>query len=174
MLQTALPTLNAAESETDSPIMRELTLADIPAVHSAELLLFPADAWPLDMFLAEITHETRAYVVVEDQYGIVGYAGAMSIADTADIQTIAVLPEYEGRGYGKAMLNFLHQEASARGAQRILLEVRADNPRAQRLYERNGYTQIHVRKRYYNDGVDALIMQKDLSNYSAQGDSHDS
>ena len=40
-----------------------------------------------------------------------------------------------------------------------LLEVRADNPRAQRLYERNGYRAIHVRRGYYDDGTDAIIME---------------
>ena len=41
----------------------------------------------------------------------------------------------------------------------MLLEVRADNPRAQQLYRRYGFEQIHVRPRYYRDGVDALIMR---------------
>ena len=55
------------------------------------------------------------------------------MADTADVQTIAVLPEYEGNGYGRAMLATMHRRAQDLGAQRILLEVRADNPRAQNL-----------------------------------------
>jgi len=53
----------------------------------------------------------------------------------------------------------MHARARELGAERILLEVRADNPRAQRLYERNGYRQIHVRRRYYDDGTDAIIME---------------
>ena len=44
----------------------------------------------------------------------------------------------------------------------MLLEVRADNPRAQQLYRRFGFEQIHVRPRYYRDGVDALIMRLQL------------
>ena len=74
--------------------LREMTLADLETVHRAEMTLFPADAWPLEMFLAEIQHETCAYVVVEKEGEILGYAGAMSIADTADIQTIAVSVSY--------------------------------------------------------------------------------
>ena len=41
----------------------------------------------------------------------------------------------------------------------MLLEVRADNPRAQQLYRRFGFEQIHVRPRYYRDGADAHIMR---------------
>lgn len=158
--------------------LREMTLADLETVHRAEMTLFPADAWPLEMFLAEIQHETRAYVVVEKEGEILGYAGAMSIADTADIQTIAVLPEHEGKGYGSTMLDFLHEEVTARGAERILLEVRADNPRAQALYSRKGYRQIHRRRNYYNDGTDAIIMEKSLNSPAPTTDaerlSHDS
>ncbi|MBM7051181.1 ribosomal protein S18-alanine N-acetyltransferase [Rothia sp. ZJ1223] len=146
---------------------RRMTLHDLEQVHTLERYLFPADAWPIDMFLAEIQHETRSYLVAEDTAvrptSIIGYAGVMSVADTADVQTIAVAPQYEGKGIGRALLDYLHREAAARGAQTILLEVRADNPRAQDLYTRNGYSHIHTRPRYYNDGVDALIMQASLT-----------
>lgn len=146
-----------------------MTLMDVPAVHTLESQLFPADAWPLDMFLAEIVHPTRGYIVLEtvpegsSETEIIGYAGVMSIAETADVQTIAIAPHHEGKGYGRTLLDFLTREARARGAEQILLEVRADNPRAQDLYQRNGYQQIHVRRGYYNDGVDAIIMRKELA-----------
>lgn len=146
---------------------REMALRDVEGVHLLETQLFPADAWPIDMFLHEILHKTRGYIVAETfENGepiIVGYAGVMSVAETADVQTIAVRPTFEGKGIGRAMLEYLHREAAARGAETILLEVRADNPRAQDLYTRNGYTHIHTRRSYYNDGVDALIMQAPLT-----------
>ncbi len=142
---------------------REMTLHDVEAVHILETELFPADAWPLEMFLAEIQHPTRGYIVAFEDDLLVGYAGAMSIAETADVQTIAVRPSYEGQGIGRTMLDFLHKEALQRGAETILLEVRADNPRAQDLYTKNGYSHIHTRTGYYNDGVDAWIMQAPLT-----------
>lgn len=152
----------------DGATARLMELADLPAVHTLELQLFPQDAWPIDMFLAEIQHPTRTYLVLEkpDTAGnvqVIGYAGCMTVGDTADVQTIAVTPDQEGHGYGRALLDFMTREATARGAERILLEVRADNPRAQRLYTRNGYTHIHTRPGYYGGGVDALIMQKTLT-----------
>jgi ribosomal-protein-alanine N-acetyltransferase len=48
------------------------------------------------------------------------------------------------------------------GASAVLLEVRVDNERAQGLYLRHGYSVIHTRRGYYNDGCDALIMNKSL------------
>lgn len=154
--------LKAPRPDVAGYAVRQLQLTDIEAVHTLELALFPADAWPLDMFLAEVTHETRGYIVAEFDGKVIAYAGVMSVGDTADVQTIAVAPDQEGKGLGRAMLIWMCDEAKARGAEQILLEVRADNPRAQDLYTRNGFAHIHTRKRYYNDGVDALIMLKEL------------
>ena len=140
--------------------LREMTPADVPAVHELERRLFPVDAWPLQMFVAELAQAgTRRYVVAELGGQIVGYAGLMCIRPIADVQTIAVVPEQEGKGIGSALLTELIRESLLRRAEDVLLEVRADNPRAQQLYRRYGFEQIHVRPRYYRDGVDALIMR---------------
>ncbi|MDP9985259.1 ribosomal-protein-alanine N-acetyltransferase [Arthrobacter oryzae] len=144
--------------------IRDMTLDDVPAVGLLEQKLFPIDAWPVQMFLDELSQpETRRYLVAETNDGIVGYAGLMCIEPIADVQTIAVVPDYEGRGIGSTLLTHLIDEARQRGAADVLLEVRADNPRAQQLYVRFGFEQIHTRPRYYRDGVDALIMRLQLT-----------
>lgn len=144
-------------------LIRDMTEADIPAVNDLEQRLFPVDAWPLQMFFDELSQpETRRYLVAEAADGIVGYAGLMCIEPIADVQTIAVVPDYEGQGIGSTLLTGLIEEARRRNAADVLLEVRADNPRAQRLYLRFGFEQIHIRPRYYRDGVDALIMRLPL------------
>jgi [ribosomal protein S18]-alanine N-acetyltransferase len=145
-------------------MLREMDAADIPAVHELERRLFPVDAWPLQMFVDELAQrETRRYLVAELAGEIVGYAGLMCIEPIADVQTIAVVPEQEGKGLGSALLTELITESRRRHAKDVLLEVRADNPRAQQLYRRFGFEQIHVRPRYYRDGVDALIMRLRLN-----------
>ncbi|MDR6413657.1 ribosomal-protein-alanine N-acetyltransferase [Pseudarthrobacter sulfonivorans] len=150
-------------SSEDGVVFRDMTLEDVPTVNALEQRLFPADAWPLQMFLAELSQpETRRYVVAESGGDIVGYAGLMCIEPIADVQTIAVVPEFEGRGIGSALLTRLIDEARRRRAADVLLEVREDNPRAQQLYVRFGFEQIHVRRKYYRDGVDALIMRLQL------------
>ena len=150
-------------SSADGVVFRDMALEDVPAVNALEQRLFPADAWPLEMFLAELSQpETRRYMVAESGGEIVGYAGLMCIEPIADVQTIAVVPEFEGRGIGSALLTRLIDEARRRRAADVLLEVREDNPRAQQLYVRFGFEQIHVRRKYYRDGVDALIMRLQL------------
>ena len=79
------------------------------------------------------------------------------------MQTIAVLAEKQRTGIGSAMLTELLAEAVRRGAQSIFLEVRADNPGAQAVYSGFGFERIGVRRGYYEDGTDAIMMKKDLN-----------
>lgn len=144
--------------------LRDMTAADVDAVCALERELFPVDYWPRHMFVDELSRpQTRRYIVVELDGRIVGYAGLMCVQPIADVQTIAVVPECEGKGLGSAMLTELIAEAGRRGAADVLLEVRADNPRAQQLYLRFGFEQIHIRPRYYRDGTDAQIMKLSLA-----------
>jgi ribosomal-protein-alanine N-acetyltransferase len=144
--------VSRAEVTPPGVTLREMGAADIPAVHELECRLFPVDAWPLQMFRDELAQtETRRYLVAELEGDIVGYAGLMCIEPISDVQTI-----------GSALLTELIRESRRRHAEDMLLEVRADNPRAQQLYRRFGFEQIHVRPRYYRDGVNALIMRLEL------------
>ncbi|MFI5084445.1 MAG: ribosomal protein S18-alanine N-acetyltransferase [Actinomycetales bacterium] len=155
-------------------VLRDMTLADLDVVCALENRLFPVDYWPRQMFIDELSRpETRRYLVAEAAGAVVGYAGLMCIEPTADVQTIAVVPEAEGRGIGSALLTALISEARGRGARDVLLEVRADNPRAQQLYLRFGFEQIHVRPRYYRDGVNALIMRLDVTGGGGSGPESD-
>ncbi|MBG6226236.1 ribosomal-protein-alanine N-acetyltransferase [Arthrobacter sp. CAN_A2] len=141
-------------------LLRDLAFEDIETIGRLENELFPTDAWPLEMFYTEFFQpDTRRYVVAEVDGDAVGYAGLMVIDTTADIQTIGVLRRFEGQGIGRALLTELLGEARRRGADNVMLEVRADNPRAQALYVRFGFRKIHTRKRYYRDGVDAWVMR---------------
>ncbi|GAA4028273.1 ribosomal protein S18-alanine N-acetyltransferase [Arthrobacter methylotrophus] len=157
--------MNMSNSFTlDGVTLRDMTAEDVTAVEALERRLFPVDAWPVQMFFDELAQvDTRRYVVAEAGGQIVAYAGLMCIEPIADVQTIAVVPEFEGKGIGSAILTELIAEARRRGAADVLLEVRADNPRAQALYVRFGFEQIHVRPRYYRDGTDALIMRLPLT-----------
>lgn len=149
------------ESSAGQPFtLRPMRLEDIPTVGNLEQELFPVDAWPLELFFDEFAQaETRQYLIAEVEGHLVGYCGVMVVATTADIQTIGVLPEFEGRGIGSAMLTELLAEARRRGARETLLEVREDNPRARKLYEKFGFEHIHTRRGYYRDGVSAEVMR---------------
>ncbi|OEJ35830.1 ribosomal protein S18-alanine N-acetyltransferase [Streptomyces subrutilus] len=139
---------------------------DIEPVLELEHELFPDDAWSAAMFWSELAHargpqSTRRYVVAENGSGrLVGYAGLAAAGDLADVQTIAAARDQWGTGLGARLLTDLLRAATAFECAEVLLEVRVDNARAQKLYERFGFEPIGFRRGYYQPGnVDALVMR---------------
>ncbi|MBL3687394.1 ribosomal-protein-alanine N-acetyltransferase [Leucobacter zeae] len=144
--------------------LRAATAADLDAVWGIESSVFGAEAWSRGMMLDELTADHRAYRVLETADGsVVGYAGLLAVGSEGDIQTIAVAPEARGEGLGRLLMEALLTEAGSRGVREVFLEVRADNPVAQSLYESLGFEGIAVRPRYYQpDDVDAIVMRLEL------------
>ena len=132
-----------------------------------ERALFPEDAWTPEMFAAEFAQPAsrRLYLVAEEANALIGYAGMMFTGGPqADVVTLAVDPARWGAGTGTALLTALVDEAVSRGCAEVLLEVREDNPRARQLYLRHGFTEVGIRRGYYQpSGVDAVVMRKELT-----------
>jgi ribosomal-protein-alanine N-acetyltransferase len=96
---------------------------------------------------------------------VVGYAGYWFVVDEAHISTIAVHPEWRGRGVGEHLLVHLLGQALDLGAVAATLEVRVSNTAAQNLYRKYGFEQVGRRRRYYRDnGEDALLMTAAMRN----------
>lgn len=141
--------------------LRDATPADLDAIWELETGTFGAEAWSRETMRSEIEGEHRRYVVLEDDDGRVrGYAGLLVIGEDGDIQTIAVAEDARGGGHGRRLMTELLDEAERRGAARVFLEVRADNPVAHGLYESLGFAGIAIRPGYYQpDNVDAVVMR---------------
>ncbi|MER8184005.1 ribosomal protein S18-alanine N-acetyltransferase [Kitasatospora sp. NPDC094015] len=152
---------------------------DIEPVMALELRLFPEDAWSPAMYWSELADAhpggTRHYTVATAADGsVVGYAGLMAVGVEGDVQTIAVAPGHQGAGLGAVLLTDLVEESARRGCTELLLEVRVDNLRAQRLYERFGFQPVGVRRGYYQPAnVDALVMRLDHPSHEPKHDSKD-
>lgn len=91
-----------------------------------------------------------------------GFALWRSLGDEAEILSIAVAPEHRRRGMAAALLDEVATSAAAEGMRALFLEVDAGNVAARRLYERAGFYRVGLRRRYYRNGADALVLRKDL------------
>lgn len=151
---------------TSAVVLREMRWWDIGPVLELEHELFPEDAWSAGMFWSELAHArgpgaTRRYLVAEEAGRLVGYAGLAAAGDLADVQTIAAARDQWGTGLGARLLTELLRAATAFECAEVLLEVRVDNVRAQKLYARFGFEPIGFRRGYYQPGnVDALVMRR--------------
>lgn len=140
--------------------LRPLRWWDLPAAHDLEVRLFPQDAWSTEQFWSELAQPSRSYLGAVDGERLVAYAGLSRVSSDADIQTVAVAPDQQGRGIARALVADLLATADASGVTHTFLEVREDNGRALALYASLGFTEISRRPRYYSDGCDAVIMRR--------------
>jgi ribosomal-protein-alanine N-acetyltransferase len=139
--------------------VREMTLADIPAVHRIEKASFPTP-WPIYAFQQELESNRLArYLVASVDDELVAYAGVWLLVDEVHVTTFAVMPDWRERGIGARLLMAVLRLAREMRASVATLEVRLSNTAARRLYEKFGFRPVGIRPRYYSDnGEDALIM----------------
>jgi ribosomal-protein-alanine N-acetyltransferase len=142
-----------------------MTRAHIDALMPYEREMFGTEAWTSSSYRAELADRRhRYYLAAEDADGtLLGWAGVMVVADTAEILTVGVVPSARRRGIGVALLTALLAEAVRREAVEVFLEVRVDNTGARTMYEREGFAEIGTRRGYYDGGrVDAVVMRRAL------------
>lgn len=156
--------------------LRPMHLGDLTAVMAIDRLSFPTPTREA-MYRYELTANERAHYQVlttwlDNRRGsgytenIIGYAGYWLLVDEVHISTIAVHPDWRGRGLGELLfLNILFL-ACAQGAASATLEVRVNNTTAQALYHKYAFAVVGERPRYYNNGEDALIMTAELAGTS--------
>ncbi|MGL5851790.1 MAG: GNAT family N-acetyltransferase, partial [Phycicoccus sp.] len=83
--------------------------------------------------------------------------------EVSDVMTVAVAPTSRGLGLGRVLLDELVRRARGRGASSAMLEARADNVAALRLYESVGFGVVSVRRGYYQpERVDAVVLRMPL------------
>jgi len=95
----------------------------------------------------------------KNDQSLLGYGGFWRVLEESHICTLAMRPEWRGRGLGELLLLSLIERAVECKAEVVTLEVRVSNTKAQNLYQKYGFTVMGRRKGYYSDnGEDALIM----------------
>lgn len=93
---------------------------------------------------------------------MVGFICARGAADQYEITNLAVAPSYTRQGIGRALLSYALAQLQAQGAAHLTLEVSTANLPARALYKSAGLETLGMRKTFYADGSDALILGKNL------------
>jgi ribosomal-protein-alanine N-acetyltransferase len=152
--------MSGTEKSLDRPVrIRRMTKADIDGVWEVEKLCFP-DPWSREAFEAELSGlNPTVYFVAEAENGtICGYMGVWHILDEGHITNVAVRPDCRRLGIGRQLVEAVLADGHQKGIYNFTLEVRVSNEAARALYRELGFEPAGVRKRYYSDGEDALIM----------------
>lgn len=147
-------------SLTIAPMRRR----DLKAIMPIEAAAYPT-SWSRRVFETELGHVaggSRYYVVARDGREVVGYAGLWIVTDPdgdqAHVTNVVVAEHRRREGIAAALMTHLAREAVDRGCVAWTLEVRASSTGAHELYRRFGFVPAGVRKRYYDNDEDAIVM----------------
>lgn len=140
--------------------------ADLDAVVEIERRTF-AQPWTARLFLRELRLPFSKIVVARSSGagagGVVGYICRWLKAGEVEIQNVAVHPDWRRRSIARSLVENVLTEAAENGAERAILEARYHNQPAIRLYRSLGFVEAGIRRRYYADGEDALLMDLRLA-----------
>ncbi|MGN1310777.1 MAG: ribosomal protein S18-alanine N-acetyltransferase [Clostridia bacterium] len=138
-------------------IIAKMTLSDFNALSDILISDFD-DFWNENILKSELQNPFSTYIMAKLGNKIVGFAGMIDTIDQMEITNIVVKKDYRKNGIGNILLNRLISLAKENKKTEIILEVNENNISAIKLYEKNGFRKCGLRKRYYNNTDNAIIM----------------
>jgi len=136
-----------------------MTEADLDQVMELENAIF-ASPWRRSFFLSDLGRPQGLSVVAEENGVVLGYAVAWG-KEEVHLANLAVTGERRGKGIGSRLLEEVIAFARGNRSESLYLEVRVANAVAQRFYANRGFVPTFVRKGYYENGEDAVIMERE-------------
>ena len=153
--------LHRADSEPSQDlVIVPMRRAHIRKIMPIEQQVYPRP-WTAQVFVEELEQARvgkRHYLVGTIGDELVGYGGLLYVENDAHVTNLAVHPMWRSRGIATELLLDLAWEANRRGCEAMTLEVRHTNVAAQQLYRRFGFVPAGVRKKYYENRDDAIVM----------------
>lgn len=147
----------------DRVSIRPPQVSDVRLLAEAELECF-SDPWPPQFFVAEILTDGRFNRLLIDPSGVmVAYLFCAWQYLDLHVLKVATLPPYRRSGLARRLMELAEEHAIEVGGESLTLEVRTSNTAAIAMYEAIDYHKAGVRRAYYQDGEDAVVMTKRLA-----------
>lgn len=113
-----------------------------------------------DMILNELNNPNVCFLSAKDNEKVIGYIGAYTFDDSMEILNFVVDEAYQRQGIGSLLFNTLLEMYDK--TKSIVLEVRYNNEKGISFYKKNNFNVISIRKHYYKNGDDAIVMMKEI------------
>jgi ribosomal-protein-alanine N-acetyltransferase len=143
------------------PTMSEAHQRDATAIAALHAASFQR-GWGEDEFHRLLID--RAVVAHRAMIGrtMVGFILSRMAAGEVEILSVAIAPAWRGRGFARPLLDLHLRRLAGLGVRAVFLEVDEHNEPACRLYRNAGFSEVGVRKGYYQEGASALVLRRDL------------
>lgn len=137
---------------TSGLILREYRSGDLEDIAVLEKRAFTVGPYSRSMLRRLFGTRESFSFVAEEEGRIIGYVSALPLDEfTADVESIAVDPGWQGRGIGGILLEKIEEEMLSRGFTRSILEVRDRNDPTIEFYKKRGYMTVQHMQTYYRE-----------------------
>lgn len=137
--------------------MRVLIEEDLEQVLLLDKVLFPGEQWMINEFEQFLA---KGFGLVEDAGLIHGYVMVRPDAQLSEVMRIGVIPAHRRTGLASRLLTAALKQIVSDG---VVLTVRKSNSAAIQLYLKHDFKLVGMRRRYYRDGEDSLVLQRRLT-----------
>ena len=138
--------------------IRKANLSDLSLIHQIEKRVF-SDSWSKESIKQELIKPSNALIIISEINGkVMGYFFSHIFKDEVHILNIAIDIPFQHQGMGKQLLDIIMKKYLKEAD--VFLEVKRTNFPAINLYLSFGFEEIDIRRGYYIDGQDAVIMSR--------------
>ena len=138
-------------------MISEMNLQDLENIKDCLLTDFD-NFWSYNILKQELENGKSKYFVAKQENEIVGFAGILLIIDQVNIMNIVVKKDKRNFGIGYLLLEEIIRYSKIHNATSITLEVNEKNIPAIKLYKKYGFKQVGLRRKYYNNEDNAILM----------------
>ena len=131
---------------------------DLDAVIAAERICY-ACPWSADLFQRELDNPLATVDLLFLDEQLAGYLCSWLVCGELQIHNVVTLPQFRRRGVAARLMSHAMARCPDGELEKVFLEVRVGNFGAIALYRSFGFADVMVRKSYYADGEDALLME---------------
>ncbi len=139
-------------------MIKEINIDDLDLIKELENnFSFVLKDIVLDMQNNPFSH----YVIYREKEKVVGYINYYLMYEKGEIANFNVLDDYQNKGIGNKLIDYVINQLNGK-VDNITLEVRCDNDKAIKLYEKKNFIKVSKRVGYY-EGVDGILMEKKMN-----------
>lgn len=141
-------------------MIRPLQIKDIDIIVQLEEEIF-GETLGKEMLENELNNPLVWFRVLEIDNQVIGYIGGYFYLEDGEILNFLIDKSKQHQGYGTILFESILQEARQKGIKKVTLEVRELNSNAISFYTKFGFSKISIRKHYYQNGDNAIVMIKE-------------
>jgi len=120
------------------------------------------DGWNKNQFESSFKRGNFYVFGLKEKNKLIAFISVSTAIDSADIEDILVCKNFRRQGIGKRLIDFTLETLKEKGIREIFIEVREGNEQAKQLYFKCGFNKVSLRKKYYSDGENAIILKKEI------------